>query len=271
MKPLRLIATLLCFWYALAGGAVAAVTEIRTAAQTDSEPKFVRTVVNGSTSVSGMCIDIFHAIEKIDPELKFVGDQEWEPPARIDAHIFYGKKDVGCGLVKNKYRDGRFVILEPAMFTFRYALAVRADDDVAISSWDDVIRLGHDNVVLAVQGMGPSKQLEDIAGLRLDTGSGSIQQNFEKLLAHRGRFVYFRAPGLVYLLHEFCVQDKIKILPTTMNTLPLYMLVGKHVAPPTIERLRLALAKLKDNGELDRIQKRWENFGVDHPPACAKH
>lgn len=270
MKPPRLIANLLCLLSALAGGAAAAATEIRTSAQTDSEPKFIRTVTDGRESVSGMCIDVFHAIEKIDPELKFVGDQEWEPPARIDAHIFYGKKDVGCGLIKNKYRDGRFVVLEPAMFVFRYTLAVRADDNVAVSNWDDVIRLGADNVVLAVQGMGPTRQLEEIAGLHLDAGSGSIRQNFDKLLAHRGRFVYYRVPGLNYLLQEYCLQDKIKILPATMQSLPLYMLAGKHVPPPTMERLRAAIAKLKDSGEFDRIQKRWENFGLDHTPACAK-
>ena len=160
---------------------------------------------------------------------------------------------------------------EPPLFTFRYALAVRKDDDVAVSNWNDVIRLGRDNVVLVVHGMGPSRQLEDIAGLPLDAGSSTIQQNFDKLLAHRGRFVYYKAPGFERLLRQHCMQDKIKILPATMNTQSLYMVIGKHVPAATTQRLQLAIRKLKDSGELGRIQNKWENFNPDHAPDCAHH
>jgi polar amino acid transport system substrate-binding protein len=280
MKPLRLLARLLARLIAsstclatllLCCADAGAAIEIRTAAQINSEPKFIRSLVNGRETVTGMCIDVFHAIEKTDPELKFIGAQQWEPPARIDVNIFDKKTDAACGLIKSKEREGRFTVLKPPLFTFRYTLAVRKDDNVAVSNWKDVVRLGHDSVVLVVHGMGPSRQLEDIPGLQLDAGSSTIQQNFDKLLAHRGRFVYYKAPGFQYLLHEHCMQDKIRILSATMNTLPLYMLLGKHVPPATTERLHLAIRKLKDSGELDRIQSRWENLTADRAPACSSH
>src|SRR5471032_589502 len=272
MISLRHIASSLCLLSALLACAdAAALTEIRTAAQINSDPKFIRSLRNGRESVSGMCIDVFRAIEKADPELKFVGADEWEPPARIEVSIFYKKTDAACGLIKNKERESRFTMPEPPLFNFRYALAVRKDDSVAISNWDDVIRLGHDNVVLVVHGMGPSRLLEDIPGLPLDSGSSTIQQNFDKLLAHRGRFVYYKVPGFQHLLRERCMQDKIRMLPATMSTQRMYMVIGRHVPPATVERLRLAIRKLKNSGELDRIQARWENIPNDSPSACAGH
>jgi len=271
MKPLRQIVNSICLLSSLCAGGAAAVTEIRTAAQINSEPKFISSKVDGRESVSGMCIDVFRAIEKADPELKFVGAGDWEPPARIDVSVFYKKTDAACGLVKSKQREGRFTMIEPPLFNFRYALAARNGDAVAVSNWDDVIRLGHDSVVLVVHGMGPSRQLEGIPGLQLDAGSSTIQQNFDKLLARRGRFVYYKVPGFAYLLRQRCMQDKITILPATMNTTPMYMLVGKHVAPATAQRLHLAIKQLKDSGELDRIQSKWENVSPDPAPDCARH
>lgn len=272
MTSLRHIASALFLLSSLLACAdAAAVTEIRTAAQINSDPKFVRSTRNGREGVSGMCIDVFRAIEKADPELKFVGADVWEPPARIEVSIFYKKTDAACGLIKNRERESRFTFPEPPLFNFRYALAVRKDDNVAVANWADVIRLGHDNVVLVVHGMGPSRLLEDIPGLPLDAGSSTIQQNFDKLLAHRGRFVYYKVPGFQHLLRERCMQDKIKMLPATMSTQHMYMVIGRHVPPPTVERLRLAIRKLKDSGELDRIQARWENIANDGQSVCTNH
>src|SRR5471032_2288513 len=156
MQPPRHLASSLCLLSSLfACAGAAAVTEIRTAAQINSDPKFIGATSLGRETVTGMCVDVFHAIEKNDPELKFVGVQEWEPPARIEVSIFNKKTDAACGLIKNRERASRFTMPEPPLFTFRYALAVRKDDDVAVSNWNDVIRLGRDNVVLVVHGMGP--------------------------------------------------------------------------------------------------------------------
>src|SRR5471032_959739 len=119
--------------------------------------------------------------------------------------------------------------------------------------------------------MGPSRLLEDIPGLPLDSGSSTIQQNFDKLLAHRGRFVYYKVPGFAHLLRERCMQDKIRMLPATMSMQRMYMVIGSHVPTTTVERLRLAIGKLKNSGELDRIQARWENPTTDTLPVCAGH
>jgi len=273
MLSIRTISRLIfLLWIALQISDVpAAIIEIRTAAQINTEPKFMSSIIDGHETITGLCVDIFRAIEKIDPGVKFVGDQVWEPSARIDVSMLYKIRDAGCGLIKNSDREAHFLILEPALFIFRYTLAARIDDDVTISNWSDVIHLGRDSVVLTLHGQAPSKLLEEVTGLRVDSGSSTIRQNFEKLLAHRGRFVYYRTPGMNYFIQEYCMRDKIKILPNVMDTLALYMLVGKHVVPEIAERLHLAIRKLKDIGELERIQKKWEEYDHDFPAKCPPH
>lgn len=58
MKPLRHIASTLCLLSSLfACARASAVTEIHTAAQINSDPKFIRSVADGRETVTGMCID----------------------------------------------------------------------------------------------------------------------------------------------------------------------------------------------------------------------
>ena len=66
-----------------AGGAAA--VELRTAAQDATAPKFVARHGPGGPQVVGLCVDILHAIERLDPELRFVGTQHWLPVPRVEA------------------------------------------------------------------------------------------------------------------------------------------------------------------------------------------
>jgi len=56
-----------------------AATQLKTAAQ-DNAPKFIR---NGSAAM-GIAVDVMRAIERLDPELKFVGDQQFLSVTRIE-------------------------------------------------------------------------------------------------------------------------------------------------------------------------------------------
>lgn len=128
---------------------------LRTAAQTEAEPKFIAGDHFGEPLVQGLCIDIFRAIEKTDSELVFTGDQSWSPSARIDANLGAGWLDVACGMIKTAQRQDR-LLLEPALFSLQYVLMARADDTVNVSGWQDIVQMGGENVVLSVNGTGPS-------------------------------------------------------------------------------------------------------------------
>jgi len=262
----RSIYTLVYIVYILCGGAgadatAAAATVLRTAAQAQSEPKFVEAGEAGRHAVGGLCVELFRALEKTDGELRFTGDQGWSPPARIDAGMQSGALDVACGLVRTTRRAARATALLPALFTLHYVLLARAGDAAAVASLDDVAHLAGDNVVLSMQGSGPSQQLQEMTALPVDAGTSTVRQNLDKLLMGRGRFFYYRLPGLNPVIREYCGKHQIKVLPAVMRNEPVYLMLARHVPPAAAQRLQAALRKLKDSGELDQLLRKWKVIG----------
>jgi glutamate/aspartate transport system substrate-binding protein len=240
----------------LFGAAGAAVTEVRTAAQAGTEPKFA--VDERSGAVVGICIDIMQAIERVDPGLKFSGQQTWQPLARIYSSIDHGKQDASCGLSHSAERDKKYVFVGPALFTIRYHLIARADDPVSVANWDDVRQLEPDGVVLANRGFAGVALLENAGVRQIDASAASPQLNVQKLLARRGRLFFHRGPGLQAVLNRTGYGARVRILPAEMASSQLYFVVGKHLGADIVERLRNALQALEKSGELERIARGWE-------------
>jgi ABC-type amino acid transport substrate-binding protein len=251
----------------LACGPAFAVDILRTAAQPQSEPKFVGAEAPGHPPIEGLCVDLYRAIERTDGRLAFTGDQQWSPPARIDASIAAGQLDVACAMVKTDARAGGATMAEPALFALNYVLLTRAADPVAVTRLSDIARLDGENVVLSMMGTGPSRQLAAMPGLRVDAGSSGVRQNLHKLLLGRGRFFYYRLPALNPVIRESCARREIRVLPAVMRTEPTYMMIGKHVAPAVSQRIGAALRKLKDSGELDQLLRKWK-VGDDAVASC---
>lgn len=232
-------------------------TQLRTAAQLGSEPKFVQQGEGGAKNVAGLCVDINRAIERQDPTLGISGDQQSLPLARIEAQMRSGALDMACGLLRTREREAAFTYVEPALFSVTYFMIVRADDDVEISNWDDVRNLGENGTILLIRGQGTVSRLKELGGLRIDAGAGDAKSNLHKLLAGRGRFYYHRVPGIATEIRHAALEGKVRVLPTVMDTQRFHMVVGRHVVPETLDKLRAALAQLESSGELKRLFDRW--------------
>lgn len=237
-------------------GAALSATDIRTAAQFGTEPKFLTDEHSGE--MRGICIDIMRAVERVDPSLKFVGQQRWQPLTRIYSSLDHGLQDVACGLSHSAERDKKYLFVGPALFTLRYHLIARADDPVTINNWDDVRKLEPDGIVLANRGFAGVTVLENAGIRQIDAGAPSPQLNVQKLLARRGRLFFHRGPGLQAILNRTGFADKVRILPAEMASSSLYFVAGKHVDVAIIDHLRAALLVLEKNGELERIARSWE-------------
>lgn len=253
----RSIAACMAFLALSAAFPAAAATVLRTAAQTASDPKFVATQEQGTPAVGGLCVDILRALERADPELKFTGDQAWQPLVRMEAGMASGELDAICGLLRTRARESRYVYIEPPLFPVTYHLVVRVDDDVRIENWDDVRALGAQGIVLVNNGFGIIDRLEGIAGLRIDTGAYTTKANFAKLLAGRGRFFYHRSPGIMAEIRAAGVEGKVKVLPAVMHAERFYLAVANRLPRETQERLSKAVADLDRNGELARLLRKW--------------
>ncbi|WP_317205173.1 ABC transporter substrate-binding protein [Janthinobacterium sp.] len=236
----------------------AAVELLRTAAQEATEPKFIAVQRAGARHVIGLCIDIMRAVERMDPGLKFVGDQTMQPLIRVEAGIAAGDLDAACGFIRTPQREAGFVYVEPPLFAVNYFLTVRADDTIRIGNWNDVRKLGDEGVILAIHGFGGSKRLNEIGGLLVDSGANTSTLNFQKLLAGRGRFYYHRSPGIKAEIRKAGVLGKVKILPTSMDSQKLYLVLSKTLSADTVNRVAAALAQLSKSGELAHLLAKWD-------------
>jgi polar amino acid transport system substrate-binding protein len=232
--------------------------QVRTAAQEGTSPKFVALGAPSEHRIGGLCIDILRAIERIEPDIVFVGDQRWQPFARVEARVANGELDAACGFLRNAGRAARFDYIEPPLFPVNYFLLVRADDGVQIRDWNDVRRLGRQGVVLVNHGFGMAQQLEQLGGLTIDSGGRDSATNLAKLIAGRGRFFIHRAPGIETEIESAGVRQQVKVLPVAMHSEAFHMIVSKTMPALTRERMRKAIGRLIESGEMERLRRQWQ-------------
>ena len=231
-----------------------AATVLRTVGQDNSVPKFVR---SGSAGMTGFCVDALRAIERVDPNLRFEGEQRLMPAGQIENALAAGQIDVACGFTRNEARAARFAYLEPVLFNARYVLAARADDPVAVDSLDDVRKLGDDGIILGVHGLSVMGSLARESGLKIDEAGITPEANLRKLLLGRGRFFLYRNPGMRAVILQAGLGSKIRVLPGTIFTARLYMMASRSLPKETLDELQRAIGELSRTGELARIYERW--------------
>lgn len=234
--------------------AAQAASMIRTAAQEASEPKFISITVDGKPAVGGICIDIMRAIEAIEPAIKFTGDQEWLPLARMQSN----QMDAICGLLYTKERALKYEYVDIPLFSVSYMLVVRADDEIQVSDWDDIRKLGSEGVILSMHNFAINDYLKNLGGLQLDTTAVSSRSNLNKLLARRGRFYCHRSPGIVAEIRKAGLEGKVRILPKVMLKEQLYMVLSKNLGSEQIKRIKTAITQLDSQGILARLFEKYQ-------------
>ena len=235
---------------------------LRTAAQAQATPGFVPAP---GGAVTGLCIDIFRALERRDGALRFGGDQQWLPPARLAAELERGQLDVACGMLRREQHGG-LALLAPPLFQLRYRLLARAGDAVVLRRWEQLPALPGGAVVLSLHGAGQTGQLRALGPLAVDAGTADVQHNLDKLLAGRGRFFYAPWPNLNPLIQPYCRRGQLRLVPGLMHCEAAYMMVGAQLPAATRARLQAALGQLKRRGELDALLRKWQVAGAADRP-----
>ncbi len=237
---------------ALLTAATSWASDVRTSAQEGSAPKFV--ALDGKGKVGGLCVDILRAIERVEPDLRFIGDQQWHPLLRVEVGLGTGAIDAACGLIQTKERLAKHDFIPAPLFSVNYLLVARAGDNVQVADWQDVRNLGENGVVLTIHGyVGILAHMRGVGGLRIDSGGRDTRVNLEKLVAGRGRFFVHRSPGITGEIANSSLRDKVKILPTSMYTETFYMMVAKSMPPAVKDKIGKALLQLTASGELAKL------------------
>jgi ABC-type amino acid transport substrate-binding protein len=258
MKALRPLWLIILAGVLLGSSAGATPVTLRVAAQEGTEPKFIAA---GKDRVVGICVDLFRTLERIDPGLIFVGDQQWLPLVRAHSELANHQHDAMCAIQRNAERERQYLYLDLPLFPLQYMLLARANDPVVINGWDDVRKLGAQGVVLVNRGYTTAETLEQFGGLRINSSATSPAMNLQKLVAGRGRFFLHRGPDLHGFLARSGFAGKVKILPHVMYTTYVYMAMGTHVDPVVVARVQRALEQMERTGELARVLRKWNSHG----------
>ncbi len=227
--------------------------ELKTAAQ-NSAPKYFKLKDN---KMGGICVDIMHAIESVEPEIQFNGYQEFLPFKRLQIYLEKGQLDVFLGFKESAKRKEKYSFLKIPLYQINYVVAVRIGDNGKINSFDDVRSLGEKGKMLTVFATEASRFLHREGGLLVDDGAISPTSLLKKLMAKRGRFAFYHDLGLRNAIKNENLEKKVKILPVSFLTYYHYAAFSKNTSIETINKVKIALGKLKDNGELAKIHGKY--------------
>ncbi len=158
------------------------------------------------------------------------------------------------GLKKNKSRLKNMKFLDIPLYQVEYVVAVRKHDNINITSFDGIRALDKNGVILTVSGTAANKFLKRQGNLIIDDGAATPSIAIKKLLAHRGRFIFYHNLGLFNLIEHQNLNDKIKILPKVFLNYQHFVAFAKNTSPALIEKTKIALTKLNNDGILKKIQ-----------------
>lgn len=226
--------------------------ELKTAAQ-ESFPKYYKSSDN---KMCGVCIDIIRSIEEADPEIKFTGYKNFLPFKRLQSYLEKGKLDVFFGFKKTAAREQKLHFLNIPLYQINYVVAVRAEDEIKIESFNDIRAMGEKGLILTVFGTSANNFLHKQGNLLIDDAARTPSIALKKLLAGRGSFVFYHDLGLKSIINNLELENKVKILPVSFLTYWHYAAFSKQVPAAAIERVRNALEKLGENGVLSEIRRK---------------
>ncbi len=253
MKTMLPIMIYLLFFFGIPFSSFAGdFIELKTAAQ-ESFPKYYK---SDDHKMCGVCIDIIHSIEQADPEIKFTGYNNFLPFKRLQSYLEKGELDVFFGFKKTAKRERQLNFLNIPLYQINYVVAVRAEDNVSIESFDDIRTMGDKGLILTVLGTSANSFLQKQGGLLIDDAARTPSIALKKLLAGRGSFVFYHDLGLKSIINNLKLEKKVKILPISFLTYGHYTAFSKQVPEPIIQRVKNALEKLEKNGTLADIRRK---------------
>jgi polar amino acid transport system substrate-binding protein len=244
---------LVMLWLSLlAPWATAQPLELRTVGR-DSEPMFI---LRGGQA-SGVCPDIYAALERVDKDLKIRGAERLLSLPLAERGLEDGSLDINCSFGKSPQRDTYLRYVDELVST-SMVIAVRADDPIVdIKNMQELVRLSQQgNPIIVRRGTAFVERLQKL-GAVIDYQSTDNKVNITKLINRRGRFYYNIDYLMAVQVKEEPGLGKMRILPTAFEPQVTYIVVSKKLPLSVDKRIQAAMAELRKTGELQQILTRY--------------
>lgn len=249
---MKLLAQILStLWFAMVLTAGAQPISLHTAAQDGSAPKFI----DSDGPATGLCPDIFQAMEKADKDLHIAIDPRPTPVKRLEAELKEGQLDVVCALLDTPQRNAIAHRISTPLFVLSERLVGRRDDNGIVNHARDLAQTG--DLVVTQSGASYAADLRRQGVQVTETPGGSVVA-LRNVLSKRARFYYTNELTGAYYIRSEGLGDQLRLHPGVLQLSPSYLWVSRKVDPAVVHRLEQVVAQLKRSGELDRIYQRYQ-------------
>ena len=240
--------------------AEALALELKTA-YSETYPKYIKSgPTTGHASVGGICADFMAAISEYDSDIQFSAPYGFGSTTRNFRALESGDIDVYFCVTKSQKRlDKSYQYIDIPLYSLRFKLAVRAADEVVVDSFQD-IAWSEGNVVLVNAGTNSARKLKQIEGLAVDDSMDTLQNNLQKLLLGRGRFIYFHDFALINTLNKLGIENEVKLLPKVFESKSQYIVFSPSTPLVIVDRITKVLLQLENTGRLGEIRA---NYGME--------
>jgi len=229
---------------------LAADVTVHTMAQTSLPPKWI----GRDSGVEGVCPDILAAMAHAEPQLHFVGHQNFGSVPMIEKALESGHIACACALLDTPERRRIARRSQQPLYTVHQRVAIASHDNANVASLDELVRL--QSRVATSRGAGYADMLRAM-GLDVDDSTSDNLVNLKKILAGHDRFFYMNDLTTTWLLREYNLQSQIRMLPATLKDEPVYFWISRQATWQQTRLLESALQKIQASGELARIYERW--------------
>jgi len=224
---------------------------LHTATQDGSAPKFIES----DGPATGLCPDIFQAMERADRNLHFDTDPRPTPVKRLEAELKDGQLDVLCALLDTALRNEIAYRISTPLYVLNERLVGRRDDNGVINHARDLAQTG--DLVVTQSGASYAADLRSQGVQVVETPGGSVVA-LRNVQSKRARFYYTNDLTGAYYIRALGLGDQLRLHPGVLQSSPSYLWVSRKVDPAVVRRVEQVVAQLQRSGELDRIYQRYQ-------------
>ncbi|QTA90901.1 substrate-binding periplasmic protein [Desulfonema magnum] len=236
--------------------------ELTAGAFKGAEPFYTSQERNGKIKISGMNVEIINAFVRKAPEFQIKLQSQMLPVPRLFKYLQDNTVQVVFGVAKNTEREKIYQYSDIPLYPVKFSFIVRADDKEVhhISTFEEMKRSG--GTVLGVRGSNAINLFEKKTNhLSIPTEVvPTIEQNFKKMFAGRGRYFVFNNYSLIDGAKQFGFYDRIIMIPLVLKEGYHWLVFSKAVPQEVVQKANAVLHELQESGELRKIYERYGNL-----------
>lgn len=226
---------------------------LRTAAQAGAPAKY------GGPSLRrpGLCAELLQAVERLDPGLRFSGQEQFLPLRRVQRMLGQQEIDVFFCLIRSAERQRQWDYLPVPLYRVRHRVVLRLEDRDEILGWPELRALSRRKPVLVAQGSVLAQTLAQAEVSYSEAPRGDAEA-LRMLLLGRGDAVYAQDMALTPLLEQPEFAGRLRLAPLVFQEEDQYVAVARGLPPAARQRLLRALQTLEREGRLRQLSERYQ-------------